>query len=143
HLAQLSVTTALATDWSCDASHRVTHLARANQTLYVGGVFGELGGQPRFLLGAADASTGEVTDWAPAILYLLGEDPVQSLSASGGSVVVGGFFSGVDSLPHSYLAAFGTDASTPVLVSLVTVSADPGRVRLTWYSGAGDVSDRK
>ena len=139
HLAELSVTTALAADWTCDASHRVTHLARVGQTLYVGGVFSQLGGEQRLFLGSADASTGEVSGWAPALLYIYGGDPVQSLSAGGGSVLVGGYFAGVDSLPQSYLAGFGTDSSTPVLLSLVEASADPGHVRLMWYAGRGGV----
>ncbi len=146
HLAQLDLETGAATAWVCDADYSVSHLAVMNGALYVGGVFGALGGQPRFLLGSVDETTGATTSWAPAMQVGLGEDPVQCLVAAGDRVFLGGYFVGVNLLPHSFLVAFHEDVSTPVLVSLLGAAVRSDRVELSWQvdrARSGDVLQQR
>jgi len=74
-------------------------------TLYVGGGFSNIGGQPRRYAAALDTATGLATAWNANV-----DDWVFSVAACGGSVYLGGLFSNVGSEPHVGLAA--VDPST-------------------------------
>jgi outer membrane protein assembly factor BamB len=87
---------------------RVNTILVVGDRIYLGGQFTYVNGVPRSRLAAIDASTGELTDWAPRASTV-----VRALAASpdGRRIYVGGDFrsvSGVTGL--SYLAAI--DAST-------------------------------
>jgi hypothetical protein len=60
------------------------------RTLYVGGAFDHIGGQPRNNLAAIDLTTGQVTRFDPAGLGTDG--PVHALEVAGTQVYVGGEF---------------------------------------------------
>ena len=49
------------------ADGRVTALARSGGTVYVGGLFGRIGGRQRRFLAALRASDGRATDWRPRV----------------------------------------------------------------------------
>ena len=56
----------------------------------------------------------------------------------GNLVYAGGGFTSIGALPQRGIAAIG-DLTTPTLLSLVSAQAEPGRVRLTWFSADGHI----
>ena len=78
-------------------------------TVYVGGRFDSIGGQPRNNIAALDATTGSATAWNPnANGY--GNIYVNSLAVSGTTVYVGGLFDSIGGQLRSSMAAL--DATT-------------------------------
>jgi hypothetical protein len=72
-LGALDAATGAATSWDPGADGAVYALAVAERqtfpfhvTVYAGGQFGVLGGQPRVSIGAVDGSTGAATSWNPS-----------------------------------------------------------------------------
>ena len=87
-------------------------------SLFVGGEFRNIGGQPRSLVGAVDLRTGGVTGWNPGVTgpsdrYIVGPY-VSEVLYHRGAVYVGGQFKSVSGQPRSALAA--VDASTGALL---------------------------
>lgn len=82
-----------------DAS--VNALALSGPTLYIGGGFSSIGGQPRENLAAVDTTTGRVTAWNP---HASG-DMVAALVVSGQIVYVGGQFDAIGAQGRHDLAA--------------------------------------
>ena len=88
--------------------HRHPVAQASGSTLYVGGSFATLGGEPRANLGAFDitAPTGTLTAWNPET----NGDVAAIASGAGGTVYVGGSFDTVNgNVPRQNAAAF--DAS--------------------------------
>jgi len=73
------------TTWKASANNQVTSLMLAGNTLYVGGRFTAIGGQPRNFLAALEADTATVTHWAPRADFA-----VAGAALSGGVLVSGG-----------------------------------------------------
>ena len=71
--------------------------------MYAGGLFGNVGGQPRNRLAAIDTETGNATSWNPDA-----GGQVLALGMSGGSVFAGGFFNSFAAAPRSNIAAIDT-----------------------------------
>lgn len=96
-------TSGLATDWNPTVNAYVRALAVGGGTVYVGGDFTNIGGQPRYCLAALDATSALVTGWNPA------PGPYSSVAAvalNAGTVYVGGsFFNGIGGQPWRNLAA--------------------------------------
>lgn len=104
-------------------------------TLYAAGFFDELGGQPRRMLGAVDAATGEATGFDPAP-----DGSVSGLAVGGESVYVAGDFREIGGRQRFNLAALDPDdgTATPwnprpavgnqVGPAVVTVAVDGDRV---------------
>ena len=121
-IAALDATTGSATDWNPDPEGGaylgiVRTLAVTGSTVYAGGNFASIGGQPRHNLAALDATTGAATDWDPDPTggtfveqngILLGE--TDALATSAGTVYVGGDFTTIGGQPRNNLAAI--DATT-------------------------------
>jgi hypothetical protein len=110
-LAALDLTTGRATSWDPDPDEAyVLSLATSGNTVYVGGSFSRVGGQPRANLAALDARDGTVTPWNPAP-----NGGVVALAASGNTIYAGGQFTGIGGQPRRYLAAVdsATGAATP------------------------------
>jgi hypothetical protein len=78
----------------------VDALARVGRTLYVGGDFLQLGGQPRWRLAALDLDSHSVGAWNPGAIGL-----VRALVSDGVMVYAGGMFSRVAGVARSGLAA--------------------------------------
>jgi hypothetical protein len=123
-IAALDATTGEATPWYPQASGwgspiRVRALALIDSTLYVGGSFGTMGGQPRICLAAVDTATALATAWDPGLDGL-----VWSLKADGKELFVGGGFTRAGGLPATGLAAFSisdTPRPRPLSFALTTL----------------------
>jgi hypothetical protein len=85
-LAELSLDSDSASTWSMNIDQRppnwlfppgVIDLKIAGNTLYVGGIFTDIGGQQRNGLAAIDLATRQVTAWAPQVEPLSSVQPAQ------------------------------------------------------------------
>jgi trimeric autotransporter adhesin len=101
-------------DWSPDPegspfqtiSAQVSALARAGDTLYVGGIFTNVGGEPRQAVAALEATTGRVLPWDPQLLNTSeGGASVSSIAVMGDTVFVGGAFEQVGGSARANLVA--------------------------------------
>jgi hypothetical protein len=114
HIAALDATTGEATDWNPGdppSSGAVRALAVSGQTVYVGGYFQSIGGQPRNNLAGLDATTGMATGWDPKPNLELwpyeNAIGVTALAfAPDGSLWAGGSFTGFRKVPQSGIAGF-------------------------------------
>jgi len=111
----------------------VQALAMRGQTLYVGGDFSAVGGQPRTNLAALDAATAEATSWDPGADGL-----VWSLTSCGNTLYAGGGFSVMGGSPCVGVAAIefpdkrlafpvvaGPESRSPAAVTLVQNTPNP------------------
>ena len=108
-IAALDATSGAATLWNPnangDAYDQVHTLAVSGATIYAGGSFNSMGGQPRKNIAALDATTGAATAWDPSASGI-----ILSLAVSGTTVYAGGTFDGIGGQPRKNIAAL--DAST-------------------------------
>ena len=103
----------------------VLALAVLGDTVYVGGAFSAIGGQPRRDFAAVDATTGSATNWNPDV-----DDRVGSLVASGNTIYAGGRFTRLGGLPCAGLAAIsGSDKPSVSPRTLVLAQSYPNPVR--------------
>jgi hypothetical protein len=110
-LAAIDLTTGRATSWDPNPDEAyVLSLATRGNTVYVGGSFSLVGGQPRANLAAIDARDGTATAWNPAP-----NGGVVELVANGNTIYAGGRFTNIGGQPRRYLAAVdsATGAATP------------------------------
>jgi hypothetical protein len=109
----------LATPWNPGANnpsedHTVYTLAIRGETVYAGGGFSSIGGQPRNGLAALDAASGQATPWNPSVL-----GTVFSLALGESAVYIGGDFSSVDGLPQASVAAIDISPKRPIYLPLL------------------------
>nr|WP_163569517.1 hypothetical protein [Fodinicola feengrottensis] len=93
-------------------NNRIRGIAVSATTVYIGGDFTTVNGQPRTRLAALDRATGALLPWAPTAT-----DTVRALalSADGGRVIVGGDFAklnGSNENSVGAVSATGTGALT-------------------------------
>jgi len=110
NIAALDASTGEAAAWNPSAADSVAHgavsaLAVSGQTVYAGGYFTSIGGQPREKIAALDASTGQAGTWNPGA-----NGDVRALAVSGSTVYAGGLFTSTGGQPRHNIAAL--DAST-------------------------------
>jgi len=109
-IAALDSTTGVATSWNPDAISSfggVSALAVSGTTVYAGGMFTGIGGQPRSNIAAIDAGTALATSWDPhafGAVYAIGLD--------GGTVIAGGDLSSVGGLERHNIAALDVGTGT-------------------------------
>lgn len=89
------------TAWNPGVNNTVHALALSGTTLYIGGIFDGIGGQPIGRLGAVSTSTGLPTAWRPQV----GNGIVQTIETAGGVVYAGGAFATVGTAQRANLAA--------------------------------------
>lgn len=107
HLAALSASTGQLTAWNPDPSggfDLIHDLAVAGTTVYVGGDFSTISGQPRQSLAAVNATTGAATAWNPNPSG--GFNDVLALTVSASTVYVSGDFTAIGGQARTDLAAF-------------------------------------
>jgi hypothetical protein len=113
-IAALDATTGVATPWNphptggLDTHHPpyVSSIRVAGSTVYVGGYFNHIGGNPRSSIAALDSATGSATSWNPdAGFNDLDEGPnVQELLVSGQTVYASGVFDQIGGQARDRLA---------------------------------------
>lgn len=81
-------------------------------TLYIGGLFTAVGGQPRRNVAAVDAVTGAQKSWAPRVSAAA---KAMEISSDGTRLYIGGHFSTINGLRREKLAGF--DVSTGSLLA--------------------------
>ncbi len=115
-IAAVDVNSGLATSWDPGARDVlaqypvVAALAVRQDTVYAGGNFLSIGGQPRRYLAAVDARTGQALAWAPAPSYR-----VTAIALDGNTAYVGGRFAQIGG--QSRLLAAAVDLSTGAATS--------------------------
>lgn len=135
-LAAVSADSGVVTDWNPSASGKVFavySLAAAGSVVYVGGLFGSIGGEDRNGIAAIDAASGNATSWDPGLAM-----NTYSIAVEGNIVYVGG--NGQDSVPATQNLV-AVDATTAAIESwapnpdsgVMSVSASANRV----YAGGG------
>lgn len=125
-LAALSATTGALLPWNPGTSvtstsgHEVRALATSSDgaTVYVGGTFTSLAGQPTTGFGAVSASTGAAV---PGFKTTLEGGGVQALVRNGSSLVLGGSFTRINGIYQSRLAA--VDVASGARISTFKASA--------------------
>jgi hypothetical protein len=88
-------------NWKPSATGKVTSLAVAGDTLYVGGRFGSLSGSHRKGLAAVNLETGQRRQSFDHYV----DKPVESLAIGGGRLIVAGRFTQVDGSARASLAS--------------------------------------
>jgi hypothetical protein len=113
-LAAFDVASGLATPWNPSArgvaGDAVSALQLSDGSVYVGGRFDQIGGQPRQNLAALDRVTGAATAW-----NLPANDAVLTLIDDGRRIYVGGLFTTVGGQSRGRLAA--VDKTTGLLAA--------------------------
>jgi putative cell wall-binding protein len=104
-LAELDLTTGLATDWNPSPNSTVQSVAYDGTTVYAGGLFSNIGGDFRSFLAAIDPVTGLATSWNPGA-----DASVTEVDVYDGILYVGGNFTTLAGQSRRLLASF--DAST-------------------------------
>ena len=100
-----------------NASSSVLSLAVEGSTVYAGGTFNSIGGQPRIRIAAIGANTGLANTWNPGA-----NSNVFELLASGGSLYVGGLFTAVGNVAHQGIACVSQATTVGVPSSDVVTS---------------------
>ena len=89
HLAAVDPGSGTATAWDPNANGGVQALATSGASVFAGGTFTSLGGQPRRNAAALSTTDGSLTAWAPEP-----NNVVRALAVSGSTVYLGGQFGG-------------------------------------------------
>jgi hypothetical protein len=109
YFAALDTINGEALDWDPRANDIADTFLLVDDTLYMGGVFTQMGGQTRNYAAAISATTGEVLPWNPNP-----DDWVLALARGGGVIYLGGIFFHVGAPRHGIAAV---DATTGLLSS--------------------------
>ena len=118
--------------WDPSPDGPVQALARIGTSLYVGGLFGRIGGQARSQIAALDITSGAPTAWNPGA-----DGAVYALVASANTIYAGGAFANIGGAARGRIAAL--DATTglatawnpnalPDYSSVMCIAVDGGRV---------------
>ncbi len=112
YVGSLHAFTAELTDWkpiiSFGVDHVINAIAVAGNTVYVGGSFSTVNGQPRNNIAAIDAVTGQLTAWNPNASH-----PVSALVIAGNAIYAGGAFTTMGGQARGHLAAVDLTTGQP------------------------------
>ena len=135
-LAALDAGSAAPTPWAPQPDGPVEVLLADGDglSLYAGGAFTLVGGQPRAGLARLSLASGLADAWDPAP-----DGAVRSLALAGGLLYAGGDFTTVDGQAHSRIAALDTTATAPGSIATSWAPAFDGPVRGLALSGDGRV----
>lgn len=122
-LAEVDLVTGVVTAWDPKVGFSggpgsVRALARIGETIYLGGMFGMVGGQFRYNVGAVDARTALPTDWNPWATSCNcnrydGSPYVNELVPGDGTMYVGGHFSIVGGVDRGGIAEVDLESGQP------------------------------
>jgi hypothetical protein len=126
YLAAFDRSTGALAPTSATANNRVLSIMASGRTVYVGGDFSQVSGQPQHNLGAYDADTGVGFLWDPRMF-----GRVYSIALAGGSVFAGGVFYRPSGTPHSNIVGFSQPlvGVEPGLLSAMSIRAVPNPSR--------------
>lgn len=85
----------------------VQAMAAGNGSIYVGGYFDQIGGQPRYCLAALDTLEGNATEWNPDV-----DGPVFALRTVADSLYIGGAFTRCSGQARSRVCVIETSSGT-------------------------------
>lgn len=104
-IAAIDASTGGVTPWNPNAQMSgdapVYALAISGSTIYAGGIFNAIGGQPRNCIAALSATTGQATAWTP----ITSGPAVYDIEVKGDTILVGGWFSTMGGQPRNNVAA--------------------------------------
>ena len=87
-------------------------LAVSGSTVYAGGYFGSIGGQPRASIAALNAADGSATSWDPSGHYFTGPAVVETLAVAGSTIYAGGVFTTIGGQTRNNIAALNATDGT-------------------------------
>ncbi|MEY2538879.1 MAG: hypothetical protein QOG67_2619 [Verrucomicrobiota bacterium] len=87
-------------------------LAISGSTVYAGGYFGTIGGQPRASIAAISATDGNATSWDPSGHYFTGPAVVETLAVADSTVYAGGVFTTIGGQTRNNVAALSATDGT-------------------------------
>ena len=96
--------------WRPDPEREITTIVVTADTIYVGGDFMHIAGEPRGHAAAFDRATGEITPWNPDL-----DGAPYAIAVETDAVYLGGTFNTARGRPRRYLAA--VDAETGIATS--------------------------
>lgn len=111
HVAAFDASTGHLLPWNPRADGPISGMLQSGNTIYLGGIFANLGGVRRSWLGSVDASSATALPWDPRPRPepVYGFPPrVQAMACSRGSVFLGGEFVSMGGETRRYLAAVDT-----------------------------------
>jgi hypothetical protein len=132
--------TGAAMPWNPDAIWGDWHgsinaLALSGSTLYVGGDFDHIGGQPRSNIAALDVGTGLATAWDPEPSSA-GYATVYALAVSGSTIYAGGDFTSIGGQSRNRIAALNVDTGLATAWDPNPNGGSGGSVRTLAVSGS-------
>jgi trimeric autotransporter adhesin len=112
-IAALNAADGTATSFDPNASFgagnaTVYALAVSGSTIYAGGFFTSVGGQPRNYIAALNAADGTATTWNPG-----SNSTVETLVVSGSIIYAGGDFTSIGGQPRNFIAALNLTDGSP------------------------------
>ena len=87
-------------------------LAVSGSTVYAGGYFGAIGGQPRASIAALSVADGSATSWDPSGHYFTGPAVVETLAVAGSTIYAGGVFTTIGGQTRNNIAALSAADGT-------------------------------
>ena len=116
NVAAIDVATGTATSWNPNPAFftaRISDMALANDTVYLGGDFYFPGVTKNHHLIALDATDGRILPWYPIITGRVNYSLVSTITVAGQTVYVGGDFTGAGGKARLNLAAFDIPTAQP------------------------------
>lgn len=151
-LAEINLRTGVVTPWNPSPGPRyaaVWAMSILGDTLYVGGEFDTLSGQPRRCLAAFHLSTGELASWDPQPGTARGIPLITEIHTLGRSVYVAGYINSVGGKSRNFVAevdpetGVATEWNPDPLNNVHTISTDDSSVYLGgWFQSLGMVPRR-
>ncbi len=102
YVAAIDLATGEPLPWDPNPDYHVHSIVQTPSSVYLGGGFYSVGGQPRTALAAVDKTSGLAQAWNP----LVGSPTVLSMAIASGKLFIGGGFLSVNGTPRQYAAAF-------------------------------------
>lgn len=114
NIAAVDLTTGQPLAWNPGADNTVSALLLRGSTLYVGGLFTQIGGQARTGLAAFDTGTGQpLAAFNPSASWPYGNAWFNALALSGPTLYVGGVFTQINGQSRNAIAALDPTTGQP------------------------------
>lgn len=130
-MVALDVATAALVSWPVPVVSNavVTSIGANADSVWFGGQFSAVNGQPRSCLASVLASNGALTTWAPLVTFAGNQPSVLAVEYANGVVHAGGSFSVVGGLNRSSFVALDGVTGVPTALTANATNVGPGIVR--------------